>query len=502
MQLGLAGLSHETHTFLPNGTSVEPFERDAVRGERMIEEFRDSNTVLAGFIDACEAAAESIDYVPSVHTRGGVSGTVDDDVYDRYVSEIRTTFAEHSLDGVLLFLHGAMVTESHQDTETDVVREVRSAVGDDVPIGVGMDLHGNVGPALTKSADVVCAYRSSPHVDQRETGRRTAETVLDAARDRVSPTTAVAKPGVAVPSVFSATTVSPAKDVVTRAVTWDHYPEFHDVARWTDKDDVLDVSVFFGFAWADVPQLGLTVVATTDDDPEFARQIVDDLADFVAERRESFTTSDSLYSVKEGVKHALDCSAGAEDPVLILDHADRLAETTFVLQELIEQDASNVAVPLIHDPGAVAECRAAGVGNEVALDVGSHTSARGGGPVPLSGRVEFVGKKTYTATGPMKRGERVTQGETAIVDVDGLWLQLTSRMDGAGLNDTDPINQYGYEATDFDVIVSKSKTHFRGVFEDLASQIIIVDAPEYSPADLSRFEYQQAPNDVYPITSE
>jgi len=102
----------------------------------------------------------------------------------------------------------------------------------------------------------------------------------------------------------------------------------------------------------------------------------------------------------------------------------------------------------------------------------------------------------------MKRGERVTQGETAIVDVDGLWLQLTSRMDGAGLNDTDPINQYGYEATDFDVIVSKSKTHFRGVFEDLASQIIIVDAPEYSPADLSRFEYQQAPDDVYPITSE
>jgi microcystin degradation protein MlrC len=500
MQIGVAGLSHETHTFLPNGTGVEPFERDAVRGDALVEQLRDSNTVVAGFVDICEAAPESIELIPAVHTRGGVSGTVEDEVFDRYVSEMRTTFADRSLDAVLLFLHGAMVTESHLDTETDVVRAVRSVVGEDTPIGVGMDLHGNVGADLLDVVDVVCTYRSSPHVDQRETGRRTAETVLDAVRGRVSPTLAVAKPGVVVPSVFSATTVPPAKDAVTQAVTWEHYPEFHDVDRWTDKDDVLDVSLFFGFAWSDVPQLGVAAVATTDDDPELARDIVDDLSAFVAERREAFTDPDSLYDVSEGIERALARGMYADDPVVVVDHADRLAETTFVLRELIEQDASNVAVPLLHDPEAVATCRAAGEGRIVDLEVGSKTSDRGGGPVSLSGRVEFVGRRTYTATGPMKRGERVTQGETAIVDSDGIWLQLTSQMDGAGLNDTGPIDQYGYDATDFDVVVSKSKTHFRGVFEALADEIVIVDAPEYSPADLSRFDYRHVPEGVYPIT--
>jgi microcystin degradation protein MlrC len=502
MEIGIAGLSHETHTFLPDGTGVEPFERDALRGDAIVERLRESNTVVAGFLDALEEAPEPVNCVPAVHARGGVSGTVDDEVYDRYVTEITSAFAARELDAVLLFLHGAMVTESHLDTETDAVRAVRSVVGDDVPIGVGMDLHGNVGPDLLDVADVVCAYRSSPHVDQRETGRRTATTVLDAVRGRVSPTTAVAEPGVVVPSVFSATTVSPAKDAVTRAVTWEHYPEFHDVARWTEKDDVLDVSLFFGFAWADVPQLGVAAVATTDDAPELARQIVDDLSRFVAERRREFTNPDSLCGVSEGVERALRRGAAASDPVVLLDHADRLAETTFVLRELLEQDASNVAVPLVHDPEAVADCRAAGEGNEVDLLVGSKTSERGGGPVSLTARVEFVGTRTYTASGPMKRGEEVTQGETAIVDADGVWLQLTSRMDGAGLTDTDPIEQYGYDVTDFDVVVTKSKTHFRGVFEELAEEIVVVDAPEYSPADLSGFDYSHVSDGVFPITDD
>ena len=499
MHIGIAGLSHETHTFLPEGTGLAPFERDALRGDAVCEQLRDSNTVVDGFLDACETAPESVEPCPAVHARGGVSGTVDDDVYDRYVSEIRTTFEDHDLDGVLLFLHGAMVTDGHRDVETDLVSDVRRTVGDDVPIGVGMDLHGNVGPDLVDVADVVCAYRSSPHVDQRETGRRTANVVFDAVRGTVSPTTAVAKPGVVVPSVFSATTVPPAKDVVSRAVTWEHYPEFHDVSTWAAKDRVLDVSVFFGFAWADVPQLGVAAVATTDGDPELARQIVDDLSGFVDERRREFTSPEGLYGVGEGVSRALDRGTEASKPVVVVDHADRLAATTFVLRELLEQDASNVAVPLVHDPDAVEVCREAGEGSPVALDVGSKTSDRGGGPVSLTGRVEFVGTQTYTATGPMKRGEEVTHGETAIVDVDGVWLQLTSQMDGAGLTDLGPIEQYGYDASSFDVIVTKSKTHFRAVFEEFASEILFVDAPEYSPADLSRFDYRHAPADAYPL---
>lgn len=501
MNVGIAGLSHETHTFLPDRTTIDPFERDAVRGSEMIDRFRGTNSVVGGFIDTCERSAVAVDIIPAVHARGGVSGTVEESVFRQYVDEIGSEFAGAELDGVLLFLHGAMVTTQRTGPESDVVETVRETVGDAVPIVVGMDLHGNVGEELIGSATAVCSYLNSPHVDQHETGCRAARLLLSTVGGDVVPTMRFAKPGVVVPSVFSATTVPPAKDVVTRAVTWRTNPEFHDVTRWESKSAVLDVSMFFGFAWADVPQVGATAVAVTDNDPELAEEIVRDLAEFTWERREQLTEPTDLYSVEDGVRRAIGLGRDASAPVLVLDHADRLAETTYVLRELLARDAPSAAVPLLFDPEAVETCRSVGEGNRVRLPVGSKRSERGGGPVELDGEVEYVGSITYTANGPMKRGEEVTQGATAIVRDGGVWVQLTSDMDGGGLTSTDPIEKYGYDPGSFDVIVSKSKTHFRAVFEEFASEIVIVDAPEYSPADLSHYDFERVPDGVYPITT-
>jgi microcystin degradation protein MlrC len=285
-----------------------------------------------------------------------------------------------------------------------------------------------------------------------------------------------------------------------RNLIWQAKPELHDVTRFADADRVLDVSFFFGFAWADVPQLGVAAVAVTDDDPELAATIADDVADFAWAHREGLTNPEGVYDLEAGVAEALRRAETADAPVLLLDAADRLAETTYVLRELVERDADNVAVPLLYDPEAVDVCAAAGEGARVDLSVGSKTSDRGGGPVDLTATVEWVGHNPYVATGPISQGERVDHGETAIVRAGGLWLQLTSERDTFGLNDTDAIDQYGYDTTDFDVVVSKSKTHFRAVFEDLAESIVIVDAPEYSPIDLTHFDYEQAPADLYPLS--
>lgn len=502
MKIGLAGISHETHTFLPQRTGNEPFEADAISGETLIEQFRGTNTVMGGFLAECDSAAEPIEYVPAVHTRGGVSGTVEEAVFDRYVGQIRSAFEGEDLDGVLLFLHGAMVTTERHDPETDIVNAVHDEVGEDVPVAVGLDLHANVSEEFVRETTAACGYLSSPHVDQAETGRRAARLLLDTLDGRVSPTASIAKPGLVVPSVFSATSVRPAKDIISRAITWRTNPELHDVARWEKRDAILDVSVFFGFAWADVPQLGFGVVVTTDDDPDLAQAVATEVADLAWDNRKALTDPASLYSVEAGVERALGVGASSDSPVLLVDHADRLAETTFVLRELQEQNASNVAIPLLHDPEAVATCEEAGEGSTVQLQVGSKSSPRGGGPVELTGQVEFLGERTYTAPGPLNAGEAVSHGQTAIIRADGLWVQLTSRMDGAGLTNIAPIEEYGYDASDFDVIVSKSKTHFRAVFEDWAAEIVIVDAPEYSPADLSSFTYENVPDGVYPITSD
>jgi len=485
MRIAVAGLTHETQTFLLDRTPLERFDETVARGADILKRYRGTNTSMGGFLDILEPAG--VEIVPVVIAEGGVSGTVVDAVYDKYVSEICAGLAAEAdrLDGVLLELHGAMVTESRQDTETWVVKDIRRAIGYRIPIMVALDLHGNLDPALLTQATAICGYRSSPHVDAGETGRRTARALLDLLAGKTKPVTAIAKPGLVVPSLLSATTVYPGKAMIERVLEWQRKPR------------VIDVSFFFGFAWSNVHQLGVSAVAVTDNAPELAQVIVYDIAQLAWSMREDLTRGRNVYSVADGVAYAIKRAQTATKPVVVLDHADRMNETSFVLRELVRQDARDVAFPLFFDPEAVQVCMKAGIGNPVDVLVGGKTSPAAGGPVRIQGTVLWLGDKTYTGTGPMRRGRLINVGPTAIIQAGGIWLQLVSR--SQSLIDLDPITQYGKGPEDFKIIVTKSKTHFRAVYEQAGEEIVTVDAPAYSPVDLSVFEYTNVPRGTYPV---
>lgn len=488
MRIAIGGLSHETHTFLPDKTGLAPFDRDAVRGQELVSTYRGTNSSLGGMIDVLEAAG--VEIVPLVYSAGGVAGTVEDAVYHQYGGEICSGLearADH-LDAVLLSLHGAMVTETLQDTETHLLRDVRRAVGYQMPVMVALDLHANLDPAILTKADGIFGYQSSPHVDAGQTGRRAARAMLDRLAGRTRPVMAMAKPGLVVPSLYSATTVSPGKDVIDR------------LRQWEGKPRVIDVSFFFGFAWSDVHQVGVSALAVTDSAPELAQVIADDLARFAWERRERLTRGPDLYTVADGVAAAIAKGRTARKPILLLDHSDRLNDTTFVLHELIRQGAKDAAMPLLYDPEAARECLAAGPGAEVEVMAGGKSSPQAGGPVRLRGPVLWAGEKKYLGSGPMSYGKEVDLGLCAVVQAGGVWVQLVSHR--TSLIDEDPIIQFGRKPSDFGIIVSKSKTHFRAVYEEVAEEIITVDAPAYSPVDLSAFTYRNVPRGVYPITLE
>jgi len=486
VKLGIAGLRHETVTFWPGYTDLDEFERVALHGDQVIKSRRGTNTAIGGFIDVCEKAG--VELFPVCEVPGGATATVRDRVYDFYVGEMKREFSKvaDEIDGILLALHGAMVTESLQDTETHIIREIRRVIGYEKPIMVTLDLHGNLDPSILEEATAVFGYQSSPHVDMGETGRRAARTMLATLNEEIKPVTSMIKPGLVVPSVFSATTVSPAKDIIARLHEWEKHP------------GVVDISVLFGFAWSDVHQIGMSTVAVTDDDPELAEMIASDLAQLAWENREALTGGKSLYSVKEGVRLAIKKEKRASKPIIILDHADRTGDTTFVLRELIAQEAKNAAVPCFVDPNAVKLCQEAGVGSNVELKIGGSTGWRDGGPLRVRGKVLWVGEGRYICSGPMWKGLEINLGPTAIIRAEGVWIQLITFKHS--LINEDPFTKFGYKASDFDIIVTKSKTHFRAVYEKVGEEIIIVDAPGQCPADLSVFNYKNAPPGVYPIT--
>src|SRR6266542_5731460 len=162
----VAMMMHETNTFSPVPTPLASFR--PLFGPQAIEEFRDTNTQLGGFLHvAQEADAEVVVPVAAgAHPSGYVEKAAYEDMSDAIVGAIRG-----GCDAAFLALHGAMVVEHVDDGEGELLRRIR-AVAPRLPIAVGLDFHAHMTAPMIDLATVVTGYRTYPHVDMGETAQR------------------------------------------------------------------------------------------------------------------------------------------------------------------------------------------------------------------------------------------------------------------------------------------------------------------------------------------
>src|SRR3546814_15346954 len=76
--------------------------------------------------------------------------------------------AARPLDGVYITNHGAMTSTGGTDPDGAMYAMVRAVVGDAVPVVATVDLHANISDRMVESVEAIVAYRTNPHVDQRE----------------------------------------------------------------------------------------------------------------------------------------------------------------------------------------------------------------------------------------------------------------------------------------------------------------------------------------------
>jgi microcystin degradation protein MlrC len=215
------------------------------------------------------------------------------------------------------------------------------------------------------------------------------------------------------------------------------------------------------------------------------------LADKVRRLRRELYKKEMVSELEDGVARAIAKAKTAKKPIILLEHADRLNDSTYVLRELVRQGARGVAVPFLWDPRAAAKAVAAGEGATVRLEVGGHSSARAGGPVTIEGKVRFAGDKEFLVGGPMNHGSPIRLGPTAVIDTGNIVISITTVPHTA--IDEDAFVQFGMRAADFAIIVLRSKTHFRAVYEPISDEIMIVDTPDWGPADLTTLPYRHVP---------
>ncbi len=294
IRLAVATFSHETCTFCPDPTGIAEWEfyGPPTRGDEVLR----SGSYIGGFVRAAREydRVELVGILSPRDSKGGSSGSwVTREAFEKYANGIADDIRRTGpYDGVYLALHGAMAVTGVPKPEAELTRRVRAVVGPAVPIFVTLDLHANEDHELSDAATGVLIIKRYPHYDAALQGERALRLMLRTIKGTFKPVMATRKPGVLTPSVFQGTGTSPSMEIMERARIWEE--------RTRDAY----VSVAYGFAYADVPDVGAAVMVITNNDRALADRIADDMSDFIWKKREEFAGK-TLPKTEEGVRLAI-----------------------------------------------------------------------------------------------------------------------------------------------------------------------------------------------------
>ena len=431
-----------------------------------------ANIPAAGAIQALRALGHRL--VGTAWGAASPSAHVTADAFERILREmIQRLKGALPVDGVYLDLHGAMVVETCDDGEGEILRRVREAVGPRVPVVASLDLHANVTRAMVERADALVAYRTYPHVDMAETGARAARLL-----DRILTTGKRPQRGfhqldylTGIPSQCSF--IEPCKGI------------YEELGRLEAKTGAM-LSFTPGFPMADFADCGMAVFGYGSlDAVERLRGVVADAEkDFAMEVHEA---ADAVLRAKQRGE------PGA--PVVLADTQDNPGaggngDTTGLLKTLIEQRAEDAVLGMLIDPPSAARAHQVGQGNSTVFSLGGLSRIPGDSPLTAEFTVERLGDGRFTCTGPMFKGFRMTLGPMALLRsraAPGVRVVLASRKCQAA--DQEMFRHLGAEPRSSRIVALKSSVHFRADFEPIAREVLVVKSPGPALADPAEFRW-------------
>jgi microcystin degradation protein MlrC len=482
-RVAVARFAHETCTFCPGGDmGVEDWTRirEPIGGETLL---RDGGSYVTGFVRMAREFGdiELVGLTSPYEAFGGSSRAwTTKAAFDHFVDLMLADLAAAlPVDGVYLALHGAMAVRDVPRPEAEIARRFREVVGPDVPIVAAFDLHGNEDEEFLRWADGSFVTKHFPHYDSWFQAERAAVYMRRIMRGEYEPTTVTKRVPIITPTVVQWTGASPVMDIMARA------------RRWEDQYPGLFVSVFLGFPWADVPDVGTTVQVMANGDAELAERAASDVAALIWRVRESYASGSYPLPVDavRQTRAALQAGAG---PVVLADYWDRPGDGTWTLRALLDQGVGRILYAALTDEPTLDAIWAADLQPGAAFQgaVGGYTGESAGAPVPISGTLRWRGSRWG-----YERVAVIEFGAGNILILTPAYQQITSP--GA-------LRFAGIEPDDFDVFVLKTRVHFRRGFDDTgyAPTIIIVDAPGdwFGTTRLGALRYEHAPiHQLYPF---
>jgi microcystin degradation protein MlrC len=479
-RIAIGGLHHETNTFAPLKATYEEFLQGGgwpgiQRGQSFFTTFPGMNLPISGGIEVLAGHGHSL--VPLVWAAATPSAHVTEDAYERIVGMMLDDLkAAGRVDGIFLDIHGAMVTEHLDDGEGELLRRVRAVVGGEIPLVTSLDLHANVTQEMIDFCDVMVAYRTYPHIDMADTGKRAAEVLHGLLSGQRKPDKALERLPFLIPLPWQCTTTEPGGTI-------------YSALKQIERETGVVLSFTPGFPAADFPDCGGAIFGYGENAGR-TRAAAHALTAAICEREGEF--AGTIYDADTGVAEALRRPPGK--PIVLADTQDNpgaggSSDTVGLLEALVRAKAPDAALAVMWDPASAATAHAAGKGTTITLDLGGKSGAPGQRPFRGSFVVEELGAGEFLGTGPMYGGARMKLGPMALLRIGGVRVVTATRKVQAA--DQAIFRHLGVEPTTTRVLALKSSVHFRADFAPITQDILVVKAPGAMLADPLDFPFKR-----------
>ena len=482
MRILIAGFGAENSTFAPHRMTLAHF--DVRRGDELLGLYD-----LAGWSGGAE-----IEWVPVLRAHAGAGGAIDTEVYDAIVAEIhegvRAAAAEGPIDGVYIDLHGAAFVTDRPRAEERLLRGIREAVGEAAVISMSMDTHGNFSRELADLVDLAVCFRHAPHTDAWVTRERAVRKLLEVLAHGGKPAKAWVRVPILLPGERTSTLVEPGRST------------FGAMLPALEAYDVVDVSMWVGFFWADEDRNGAAVMVTAYDEQQAVAAAAHLAETYWAARDGFVVVAERSGAWAEALDLALERPEGQ---LWISDSGDNVTagatgDTTFALTEtLAREDVTASGLRILFagmtDAAALAAAADAGHGSRIRLAVGARVDDRFAAPVEREWEVVRLVEGLY-------EGEGVTGAVLALGDVHVLVQgtrayfvppSVIGPMTGRKL----PGHAY-FEPEGYDVVVTKVGYLFPGQIEQAGTWFMAI-TPGGTDLDVDRLGFQRIDRPMYPI---
>ena len=485
----IGGLFHETHCFVEGTTGLRDFK--IVRGANLLRCEGDSSP-MGGMLESARKFGWTV--LPTIDYRASPAAVVEDEVIEKFWREF-CHFAEPELaagvDAIYLVLHGAMVAQSVDDVEGEILQRIRTLPGaEKIPVFGVFDLHANFTERMARYSDGLVVYRENPHSDARQSAQAAAALLQRSLNTGVIPKTFWEHPPIVWPPTGTGTASEPMRSL-------------EKLARQIESEDerIWAVNVMAGFSFADIAETGVSFsIVTTAPEAEASAQL-HRLSQLAMQTKEPGNVLDPpLESV---MKKLFPFGPGL---TVLVEPSDNIGagapgDGTGILRALVQHRVQNSAVCL-NDPAAVAQLETLTPGARITLALGGKGSRMDRGPLTLAvelvsngdGKFQLEDKQSHLAS---MVGDWFDMGRCAVVRHEGITILLTS-VRTAPL-DLGQWRSQGIEPTALSVIGVKAAVAHRRTYDPIAARSFWVDTPGPCSSNLKVLPYQKIHRPIFPL---